>query len=110
MSTPVESHPTRSRAFPIVATIVVVFLCWAIPRMLVRTLGIDGQWTPFLYQYLLGGLVFGIGLLVIRMSGACDYTRPGDRKWFWVLVFGYGWYAAMHAILVYLSESVPFRG
>lgn len=94
----------------VVAVPVVIFLCWAIPRLVVRIAGIDGLWTPYLYQYLLGGLVFVIGLWVIRTSGACDFRRPGDRKWFWVLVFGYVWYAAMHGIVTWLAVSVPFLG
>ena len=105
-----HDNPHVPKAIPLISTVVVIFLCWAIPRMLVRTLGIDGHWTPYLYQYLLGGLVFVIGLAVIRLSGACDFRRPGDRRFFWVLVFGYAWYAGMHGLLTYLAQAVPFRG
>ena len=94
----------------LIAIPIVLLLCWGIPRLVVRLLGIEGLWTPFFYQYLLGGLVFGIGLWLIRASGACDFHRPGDRKWFWVLIFGYAWYAAMHGILVWLTGAVPFLG
>jgi hypothetical protein len=93
-----------------IAIPVVIALCWAIPRLVVHTVGIDGPWAPYLYQYLLGGLVFGIGLWVIRASGACDFRRPGDRTWFWVLVFGYAWYAALHGVVTWLAVSVPFLG
>jgi hypothetical protein len=89
---------------------VVLLLCWAIPRAVVRTLGVDGHWAPFFYQYLLGGLVFLIGLWVIRASGACDFRRTGDKLWFWVLIYGYFSYAAMHGIVTWLAVAVPFKG
>jgi len=98
------------RWVPLVAIPVVIALCGAIPRWVIATFGLDGHWTPFFYQYLLGGLVFAIGLWIIRASGACDFRRPGERKWFWLLIFGYGWYAALHAALFYLADAVPFRG
>lgn len=105
------SSQTATR-FPVAAIAVplVVFLCWGIPRGIVRIFGIDGHWSPFLYQYLLGGLIFVIGLWIIRVSGACDFDRPGDRKWFWLLIFGYAWYAGMHGILFFLAKAVPFLG
>jgi hypothetical protein len=101
-----------ARRFPVAIVTVpaVVGLCWGIPRLIVAWVGIDGDWAPFLYQYLLGGLVFGIGLWVIRVSGACNFARPHDRMWFGVLVFGYLWYAGIHAILVWLAVAVPYRG
>lgn len=103
---------SASGRFPtaLVAVPLVIALCWGIPRLVVAWVGIDGQWAPYLYQYLLGGLVFAIGLWVIRASGACNFDRPRDRTWFRVLIFGYVWYAAMHGILVWLTGAVPFRG
>jgi hypothetical protein len=101
-----------ARRFPVAIVTVpaVVGLCWGIPRLIVAWVGIDGDWAPFLYQYLLGGLVFGIGLWVIRVSGACSFARPQDRMWFGVLIFGYLWYAGIHAVLVWLAVAVPYRG
>ena len=78
--------------------------------MVVRIFGIDGPWAPYFYQYLLGGMVFLIGLWVIRASGACDFKRPADRHFFGVLIFGFVWYAAMHGLITLLSVSVPFKG
>lgn len=95
---------------PILAVPSVLFLCWALPRAAVGIAGPDGHWTPFLYQYLLGGLVFAIGLWVIRVSGACDFNRPGDRFWLGVLVFGYAAYATLHGLVTWLATAVPFRG
>lgn len=101
---------SRSAAPAALAVPVVLLLVWGIPRLLVSWLGIDGHWTPFLYQYAMGGIVFAIGLWVIRASGACDFQRPGDRTWFNVLVFGYLWYAGIHALFTWLAVSVPFKG
>ena len=93
-----------------IAVPLVIFLMWGIPRLVVSLVGIDGHWAPFLYQYLLGGLVFVIGLWIIRRSGACDFDRPGERRWFYLLIFGYAWYAAMHGIVTWLAVAVPYRG
>lgn len=101
---------TRRPPLAALAVPVVFLAMWGIPRLLVAWLGIDGHWTPFFYQYAMGGLVFLIGLWVIRASGACDTSRPGDRFWFRVLIFGYLWYAAMHGLLTWLAQAVPFRG
>ena len=89
---------------------VVILAVWGIPRLLVAWLGIDGHWTPLLYQYAMGGIVFTIGLWVIRASGACDFSRPGDRRWFGVLVFGYLWYLGLHSLFTWLAAAVPFKG
>lgn len=88
----------------------VILAVWGIPRLLVMWLGIDGHWTPLLYQYAMGGIVFVIGLLVIRTSGACDFARPGDRRWFGVLIFGFFWYLGLHSLFTWLAAAVPFKG
>ncbi len=105
-----DNAPKRHFPFAILAVPFVVVLCALVPRLIVGTLGVANPWTAYLYQYAMGGLVFVIGLIVIRTSGACDFDRPGDRTWYRVLVFGYFWYAALHGILVALSTATPFRG
>lgn len=105
-----DRAPKRRFPYALVAVPAVVALCGLLPRAIVAAFGLDNPWTAYLYQYVMGGLVFAIGLLVIRVSGACDFRRPGDRTWFGVLVFGYLWYAAIHGALVALSTAVPFRG
>ncbi|MBN1423521.1 hypothetical protein JXA88_03090 [Candidatus Fermentibacteria bacterium] len=103
-------HPPRPPWPAMIAVPVVIFLCWALPRLAVQLGGIEGPWTPFLYQYFLGGLVFAIGLVVIRVSGACDFRRPGDRTWFTALVLGYVAYALMHGTVTWLAYAIPFKG
>ena len=105
------NEPTRSSFNPAFLGVpAVVFLCWGIPRLVVSVFGVDGHWAPFFYQYLLGGLVFTVGLWVIRVSGACDWKNPRDRQWFRALVFGYFAYAAIHGITTWLAAAVPFKG
>jgi len=89
---------------------VVIALCWVLPRLAVRLGGPDGHWTAYLYQYFLGGLVFAIGLVVIRASRACDFRRPGEAMWFGALAGGYVAYALMHGVVTWLAYAVPFRG
>ena len=94
----------------ITSIVVVIGLCWWLPRLAVRLGGGEGHWAPFLYQYLLGGLVFVIGLLVIRVSRACDFRRPDEATWFYALIGGYVTYALMLGIVTWLAHAVPFRG
>lgn len=105
------SDHSLHKPWPAAVTVpAVAFLCWALPRLAVWIGGIDGPWAPFLYQYLLGGLVFATGLAVIRVSGACDFRRPGDRTWFVALILGYVVYAAMHGTVTWLAYAAPFKG
>ena len=57
----------------------------------------------FLYQYLVGGLVFLIGLLLVLRSGALDTARGGSaRRYLWILVIGFFVFAAVHAVSVFI--------
>ncbi|MEE8437772.1 MAG: hypothetical protein V3S22_05480 [Candidatus Neomarinimicrobiota bacterium] len=56
-------------------------------------------WWPFLYLYGLGGLLFLAGIIITIKSGSFNLKRPSHQKWFWVLVFGYVWYFAMHGTM-----------
>lgn len=104
--------PRERRTVPLPALVIplVLLSMWGVPRLLVAWLGQSDPWTAYLYQYLLGGMVFGVGLLVIRTSGACDFDRPREKMWFKVLLFGYLWYAALHAVVTWLATAVPFKG
>jgi len=101
---------TRRPLTVALSALAVILALWGLPRLLMAWLGIDGHWTPYLYQYAMGGIVFVVGLGVILASGACDFKRPGDRMWFGVLVFGYLWYAALHGLFTWLAFAVPFHG
>lgn len=53
-------------------------------------------WWPYLYQYGVGVVVFGLGLLLILRTGACVPARREDRFWLGVLIGGFLWYAGIH--------------
>jgi len=57
------------------------------------------SWWPFLYLYILGGLLFLAGIIITIKSGSFDLKRPSHQKWFWVLIFGYIWYFALHGAM-----------
>ena len=105
-----QASPARRPSPAVLAIPAVILAVWGIPRLLVLGLGIEGHWTPLLYQYAMGAIIFGIGLWIIRASGACDFDRPGDRRWFGVLVFGYLWYLGLHSLFTWLAAAVPFKG
>ncbi len=58
--------------------------------------GIPEYWWPYLYQYGVGLIIFGIGLWVILHYRSCNLKRKQDRFWFGVLIFGFLWYAGIH--------------
>jgi len=55
-------------------------------------------WAPYLYLYGVGGLCFLLGIVLILRSRSCRPSRPSDRRWLGVLIFGYFWYAALHGL------------
>ncbi len=63
-----QSAPKSRFPLAIVAVPFVVLLCGLLPRGIVAILGLDNPWTAYLYQYAMGGLVFLIGLVVIRRT------------------------------------------
>jgi len=58
------------------------------------------SWLPYIYQYGLGGVIFLVGLYLTIHAGSFSPGRdPRHRKWLGVLIFGYIWYAVLHAAL-----------
>ncbi|MBL1213432.1 MAG: hypothetical protein D8M61_08795 [Ignavibacteriae bacterium] len=57
-------------------------------------------WLPFIYLYGVGGFAFLVGMILIRRSNAIDLTIKRHRYWYRVLIFGYFYFALMHAILI----------
>ena len=60
-------------------------------------------WLPFLYLYGIGGIAFIIGMLIIIRSNALRLTFQKHLKWVWVLIFGFLFYAAIHAFLIFVA-------
>ena len=91
---------------------ILIFLVFAFlfPRFLITNLGPAHPWTNYLYLYGFGVLYTGSGLLLAVKSGACQLNRPRDRQWFKIIVGGWFYFACLHALWIYLSLSIPFRG
>jgi len=58
------------------------------------------SWLPYLYLYLVGGLFFFLGLFLIKKYGAIDLSKKQHRFWMKVMIFGYFYFAAFHALLI----------
>jgi hypothetical protein len=56
-------------------------------------------WLPYIYLYGVGGIFFFFGLVIIRKSGAIDLNNKKHRHWYRVIIFGFFYFAAMHALL-----------
>jgi len=56
-------------------------------------------WLPYIYLYVVGGLFFLVGMIIIRKSGAVDLKNKRHLFWYRVMIFGFFYFAAMHALL-----------
>lgn len=56
-------------------------------------------WLPYIYLYAVGGLFFLVGMIIVRKSGAIDLNNKKHRFWYRVMIFGFIYFAAMHALL-----------
>ena len=84
---------------PILTVIVVLLfclVCFATPRVLDAVLGQHRIWIPVLYQYLVGGVVFALGLWLILAKRSCVPGRGDDRIWLAMLIIGFFVYMGMH--------------
>ncbi len=57
-------------------------------------------WLPFIYLYVGGGIFFAIGLILIRKTKAMDMRLKRDRYWWKVLIFGFFYFVAIHAVVI----------
>ena len=57
-------------------------------------------WLPYIYLYGVGGIFFLVGMIIIRKSGAINLNIKRHRYWYRVLIFGYFYFALMHALLI----------
>lgn len=96
--------------YVIITAALLLILTWAFPRILLNTLGMDNPWTSYLYLYGFGGVFFLVGIFIILKSGACQLGRGNDTFWFKVLLFGYFFYAAMHALWIVAALYIPVKG
>jgi hypothetical protein len=59
---------------------------------------ISHTWLPLLYLYGFGGLFFFSGMIIIKKSNAIDLSKKRHRFWYKVLIFGFFYFVAFHAL------------
>ena len=60
-------------------------------------------WLPFIYLYGVGGIAFILGMLLILQTKALRISFERDKKWLWVLIYGFLFYAGLHATFILLA-------
>jgi len=98
------------KSFIPIVTVVILAVVYFYPRLIVGWLGEANPWTSYLYQYGLGALAFGVGLLLILKTRSCQLGRGRDTYWFIWLLVGFFIFAVVHALWIILALSVPVKG
>ena len=60
-------------------------------------------WLPFIYLYGVGGIAFVLGMLLILRTKALEVSFARHKKWLWVLIYGFLFYAGLHATFILLA-------
>ena len=60
----------------------------------------ENTWLPFIYHYGVGGLFFLTGMILIRKTGAVDFTKKRHVYWYKVMIFGFIYFVILHAFLI----------
>ncbi|MCS5633393.1 MAG: hypothetical protein NZ763_03235 [Candidatus Marinimicrobia bacterium] len=60
-------------------------------------------WLPFIYLYGVGGIAFVVGMLLILRTKALQVSFDRHKKWLWVLIYGFLFYAGLHATFILLA-------
>ena len=92
--------------------IVVLFLVtmFAFPRLLIAYWGTSNPWTSYLYQYVFGLMVFGVGILLASRSKAYQRKKGRDFVWMKWLWAGFIILAALHAVWIVVALELPSKG
>ena len=104
-----EKVRKNGRLVPII-TVLVLLISFVYPRLLISWLGTANPWTCYLYQYGLGLVTFGVGILLILKTGACQLGRGRDSYWFKWLIAGMIIFMLVHAIWIVFALSYPVKG
>jgi hypothetical protein len=67
----------------------------------------DEQWLCWLYQYGVGGLVFGVSIWLAARAGALPIDRYSRRGMLAILVAGYLGLAAIHGVWITAVIGLP---
>jgi len=60
-------------------------------------------WLSFFYLYGVGGIIFFIGIRLIKKTGALNLKLKRHRFWYKVMIFGYFYFVALHAFFIILG-------
>ena len=61
------------------------------------------SWLPFIYLYVVGGFFFFLGIFLIKRNGAINLKKKQHKFWMKVMIFGFFYFAALHALLTVAS-------
>ena len=60
-------------------------------------------WLPFIYLYGVGGIAFLIGMYLITRTRALSLDKIHHKKWLFILVFGFIYYASIHGAFIMIA-------
>ena len=60
-------------------------------------------WFPFIYLYGVGGIAFLIGMFLIIWTRALSLRKMHHKKWLFVLIFGFLYYASIHGTFIIMA-------
>ncbi len=60
----------------------------------------DNTWLPFIYLYLVGGIFFLSGMIIVKRTKAINFERKINRFWWKVSIFGFLYFMTIHALLI----------
>ena len=60
-------------------------------------------WLPFIYLYGVGGIAFLIGMYLITRTRALSLDKIHHKKWLFILVFGFIYYASIHGAFIMMA-------
>jgi len=60
-------------------------------------------WLPFIYLYGVGGFAFIVGLFLILKTKALRLSYSTHKKWLWILLYGFLFYAGIHALFILIA-------
>lgn len=65
---------------------------------------LTSPWAPWVYHYLIGGLIFALSLLVVLKQGAIDLKHPKDKWLVCMIAAGLLGYGLIH--LIWISKVI----
>ena len=61
-------------------------------------------WLPLGYLYGVGGFAFLVGIYLILKTNALDVSLSEHKKWLVILIFGFIYYASIHATFILVAQ------